>query len=93
MLPYAVHHLRFHLWTYGLLERSIFLTRFVLTSRLAKRKRGSSGMLNLASTGHGGNRRRKDHDDPVDFGDYARNPAMLFSVLSHWQAAGIVLAA
>jgi len=90
MLPYLFTLFGFHLPTYGLLVALAFLTALALTARLA-RKNGldSETVLNLgiycAMAGIAG---AKLMMILVDFGDYARNPGMLFS-LSTLQAAGI----
>ncbi len=90
MLPYLFTIFGFHLPTYGLLVALAFLTALALTSRLAKRNGlDSETVLNLgiycAMAGIAG---AKLMMILVDFGDYARNPGMLFS-LSTLQAAGI----
>src|SRR2546426_705036 len=90
MLPYLFTIFGFHLPTYGLLVALAFLTALALTARLA-RKNGldSETVLNLgiycAMAGIAG---AKLMMILVDFGDYARNPGMLFS-LATLQAAGI----
>src|SRR5438876_10168776 len=90
MLPYLFTIFGFHLPTYGLLVALAFLTALALTARLA-RKNGldSETVLNLgiycAMAGIAG---AKLMMILVDFGDYARNPRLLFS-LSTLQAAGI----
>src|SRR5258707_3285001 len=90
MLPYLFTIFGFHVPTYGLLVALAFLTALALTGRLAKRNGlDSETVLNLgiycAMAGIAG---AKLMMILVDFGDYARNPAMLFS-LSTLQAAGI----
>src|SRR5260370_37017490 len=90
MLPYLFTLFGFHLPIYGLLVALPFLTALALTARLAKRNGlDSETVLNLgiycAMAGIAG---AKLMMILVDFGDYARNPGMLFS-LSTLQAAGI----
>jgi phosphatidylglycerol:prolipoprotein diacylglycerol transferase len=90
MLPYLFTIFGFHLPTYGLLVALAFLTALALTGKLAKRNGlDSETVLNLgiycAMAGIAG---AKLMMILVDFGDYARNPSMLFS-LSTLQAAGI----
>jgi phosphatidylglycerol---prolipoprotein diacylglyceryl transferase len=90
MLPYVFSIGGFHLPTYGLLVAIAFLVALALTSRLAKANGlDSETVLNLgiycAMAGIGG---AKLMMILVDFGDYVRNPGMLFS-LGTLQAAGI----
>ena len=90
MLPYLFTIFGFHLPTYGLLVALAFLIALALTARLAKRNGlDSETVLNLgiycAMAGIAG---AKLMMILVDFGDYARNPGMLFS-LATLQAAGI----
>src|SRR5437773_7113697 len=89
MLPYLFTLFGFHLPTYGLLVALAFLTALALTARLAKANGlDSETVLNLgiycAMAGIAG---AKLMMILVDFGDYARNPGMLFS-LSTLRAAG-----
>src|SRR6266567_1799411 len=90
MLPYLFTIFGFRLPTYGLLVALAFLTALALTARLARRSGlDSETVLNLgiycAMAGIAG---AKLMMILVDFGYYARNPGMLFS-LSTLQAAGI----
>ncbi|HTM51292.1 MAG TPA: prolipoprotein diacylglyceryl transferase family protein, partial [Bryobacteraceae bacterium] len=90
MFPYLITIGGFHLPTYGLLVALAFLIALALTSRLAKAAGlDSETVLNLgiycAMAGIGG---AKLMMILVDFGDYVRNPGMLFS-LGTLQAAGI----
>jgi|RhiMetdeSRZDD1v2_1073273.scaffolds.fasta_scaffold134522_3 phosphatidylglycerol---prolipoprotein diacylglyceryl transferase len=90
MLPYLFTLFGFHLPTYGLLVALAFLVALALTARLARRNGlDSETVLNLgiycAMAGIAG---AKLMMILVDFGDYARNPGMLFS-LATLQAAGI----
>src|SRR5258708_24426417 len=90
MLPSLFTIFGFHLPTYGLLVALAFLTAVALTARLARQAGlDSETVLNLgiycAMAGIGG---AKLLMILVDFGDYARDPRLLFS-LSTLQAAGI----
>ena len=90
MLPYLFTIFGFHLPTYGLLVALAFLLALALTARLARQaKLDSETVLNLgiycAMAGIGG---AKLMMILVDFNEYARDPALLFS-LSTLQAAGI----
>src|SRR5438093_5926625 len=90
MLPYLFTIFGFHLPTYGLLVAIAFLVALALTARLARRQGLDSEMvLNLgiycAMAGIAG---AKLMMIMVDFGEYVRNPGLLFS-LSTLQAAGI----
>src|SRR5438067_9619596 len=90
MLPYVFTIFGFHLPTYGLLVALAFLTALALTASLARQAGlDSETVLNLgiycAMAGIGG---AKLLMILVDFGDYARDPRLLFS-LATLQAAGI----
>src|SRR5258708_18648681 len=90
MLPYLFTIFGFHLPTYGLLVAIAFLTALALTARLARRAGlDSETVLNLgiycAMAGIAG---AKLLMILVDFGDYVRDPGLLFS-LSTLQSAGI----
>jgi len=90
MLPYLFTIFGIHVPTYGLLVAIAFLIALALTARLARRQGLDSEMvLNLgiycALAGIAG---AKLLMILVDFGEYVRNPGLLFS-LSTLQAAGI----
>ena len=81
MLPYLFTIFGFHLPTYGLLVAIAFLLALALIAKLAKRANlDSETVLNLgiycAMAGIGG---AKLMMILVDFNEYARDPALLFS--------------